>query len=146
MQPNPYAVSSRASWLNLYIIVGSFYGLILMLYIFVAQPTLAKEPQGLNVIQLAVLAISSCAVPGLAFFVTKPKLNQDGQRVLPPFSDFQSKILIMCAFSELNTLIGIFLTRGYQVYIGIGATILLMSAFVVPTLIKMRPVYKLTEA
>ncbi len=146
MQPNPYSVSSRASWLNLYIIVGAHYGLIVLLYIFVAQQVLKMEPQGLNVLQLAILAVSFIAVPGVAFFVTKPKLNQDGQRVLPRFPDFQSKVLIMCSLAEINTLIGIFVGRGYQVYIGIGATVFLLTAFVVPTLIKMRPIYKLTEA
>lgn len=146
MTNSNFPISSPKSWLNLYIIVGAHFALIVMLYIFVAQPSLAKVPEGLNILQLGILAVSSIAVPGLAYFITKPKLNAEGQRVLKPFYEFQSQVIIMCSFAELNTLIGVFTGRGYQIYIGMAATVVLLVLFVIPVLMKMRQLYKLTES
>lgn len=97
-------------------------------------------------LQVGILAVTSIAVPGLAYFITKPKLNQDGQRVLKPFYEFQTQVIIMASFAELNALIGFFIGRGYEIYIGMAAAVFFLVLFVIPVLIKMRPVYKLTEA
>lgn len=83
---------------------------------------------------------------GLAAWLHWKKVNEHGQRVLMPFGRFQILVIVLAAMCEFNALVGIFLGRGYEVFVGLGFAVLGLLGGVVPVLVKMRPLYKLTEA
>ncbi len=138
--------SSPQRWLQLYIIVGSNFPLLALLFFFVGQPALAKEPVGFNIVQAVVFVATGIALPVLITQVVKPKFNEQGQRVLMPFHQIQSHFIVMGALCEVNGLVGVFLGRGYEVGIGLVAAALGLGAAVFPVMVKMREVYRLTES